>query len=161
MIGRLAPGASLDDARAEMAVVAERLQQQYPATNRDRGVRVYTFADGMLDPAITPILALWQAAALFVLIIGCSNVMNLLLARGAERQRDIAVRLAMGADRRRVVRELLIESAILALAAIPLTVLFAWVALDALKGSMPASIARFVPGWMQCRWTSASWRSRR
>ena len=101
----------------------------------------------MLDPGITPILALWQAAALFVLIIGCTNVVNLLLARGAERQRDIAVRLAMGADRRRVVRELLIESAMLALAAIPPTVLFAWVSLDALKGSMPASIARFVPGW--------------
>ena len=147
VIGRLAPGASLEEARAEMTVVAGRLQQQYPATNRDRGVRVYTFSDGMLDPAITPILALWQAAALFVLIIGCTNVMNLLLARGAERQRDIAVRLAIGADRRRVVRELMIESSVLALAAIPPTVLFAWVALDALKGSMPASIARFVPGW--------------
>ena len=146
-IGRLAPGASLEEARAEMSVIAERLQQQYPATNRDRGVRVYTLSDGMLDQGITPILALWQAAALFVLIIGCTNVMSLLLARGAERQRDIAVRLAMGADRRRVVRELLIETALLALAAIPLTVLFAWVALDALKGSMPASIARFVPGW--------------
>ena len=147
VIGRLAPGASLEEARAEMTVIAERLQQQYPATNRDRGVRVYTFSEGMLDPGITPILALWQAAALFVLIIGCTNVVNLLLARGAERQRDIAVRLAMGADRRRVVRELLIESAMLALAAIPPTVLFAWVSLDALKGSMPASIARFVPGW--------------
>ena len=147
VIGRLAPGASLEEARAEMTVIAERLQQQYPATNRDRGVRVYPFSEGMLDPGITPILALWQAAALFVLIIGCTNVVNLLLARGAERQRDIAVRLAMGADRRRVVRELLIESAMLALAAIPPTVLFAWVSLDALKGSMPASIARFVPGW--------------
>jgi putative ABC transport system permease protein len=130
-----------------MAVIAERLQQQHPATNRDRGVRVYKFSDGMVDPGLTPILALWQAAALFVLIIGCTNVMNLLLARGAERQRDVAVRLAMGADRRRVVRELLIESAMLALVAIPPTVLFAWIALDALKGSMPASIARFVPGW--------------
>src|SRR5688572_30823808 len=147
VIGRLAPDASLEEARAQMTVIAERLQQQYPATNRERSVRVYTFSDGMLDPGITPILALWQAAALFVLIIGCTNVVNLLLARGAERQRDIAVRLAMGADRRRVVRELLIESAILALAAIPPTVLFAWVSLDALKGSMPASIARFVPGW--------------
>ena len=148
VIGRLAPGASLEEARAQMTVIAERLQQQYPATNRDRGVRVYTFSDGMLDPGITPILALWQSAALFVLIIGCTNVVNLLLARGAERQRDIAVRLAMGADRRRVVRELLIESAVLALAAIPPTLLFAWIGLDALKGSMPASIARFVPGWM-------------
>jgi putative ABC transport system permease protein len=147
VIGRLAPDASLAEARSQMTVIAERLQQQYPATNRDRGVRVYTFSDGMLDPGITPILALWQSAALFVLIIGCTNVMNLLLARGAERQRDIAVRLAMGANRRRVVRELLIESVMLALAAIPLTVLLAWIALDALKGSMPASISRFVPGW--------------
>ena len=148
VIGRLAPDAALEDVRAQMTVIAGRLQQQYPATNRDRGIRVYTFSEGMLDPGITPILALWQAAALFVLLIGCTNVVNLLLARGAERQRDIAVRLAMGADRRRVIRELLIESALLALAAIPLTVLFARIALDALKGSMPASIARFVPGWM-------------
>ena len=148
VIGRLTPGASLEEARSQMTVIAERLQQQYPATNRDRGVRVYTLSNGMLDPGVTPILALWQAAALFVLIIGCTNVTNLLLARGAERQRDIAVRLAMGADRRRVVRELLIESGMLALAAIPLTLLFAWIGLDALKGSMPANIARFVPGWM-------------
>jgi putative ABC transport system permease protein len=148
VIGRLAPDASLEEAKSEMTVIAERLQQQYPATNRERGVRVYTLSDGMLGDGMTPILALWQAAALFVLIIGCTNVVNLLLARGAERQRDIAVRLAMGADRRRVVRELLIESGLLALAAIPPTVLFAWIGLDALKGSMPANIARFVPGWM-------------
>ena len=147
VIGRLAPGASLEDARAQMTVIAERLQQQYPATNRDRGVRVYTLSDGMLDPGLTPILALWQAAALFVLIIGCTNVVNLLLARGAERQRDIAVRVAMGANRRRVVRELLIESLLLGLLATPAALATAWAGLRVLVSYMPAKIARFVPGW--------------
>src|SRR5262249_46425643 len=134
-------------ARAQMTVIAERLQQQYPATNRDRGVRVYAFSDGMLDEGIKPILALWQAAALFVLIIGCTNVANLLLARGAERQRDIAVRLAMGASRGRVVRELLIECLVLAIAAVPPSLVLARVALDAMRAGMSAKIARFVPGW--------------
>lgn len=146
-VGRLAPGRSLDDARAEMAVIADRLERDYPEANRGRGARVYTLGQGMLDPGLTPILSLWQAAALFVLVIGCTNVANLLLARGAERQRDIAVRVAMGASRGRVVRELLIECLILAVAAVPLSLALAWVGLDAMRAGMPAKIARFVPGW--------------
>jgi putative ABC transport system permease protein len=147
VIGRLAPERSLEDARAQLAVVAQRLERQYPDANRDRSVRVHTLTDGMLDPGLKPILGLWQAAALFVLVIGCTNVMNLLLAKGAERQRDIAVRLAIGASRSRVVRELLIEAVMLAAAAIPPTAVIAWVSLEALKTSMPEKIARFVPGW--------------
>jgi putative ABC transport system permease protein len=145
VIGRLAAGRSIQDANAELTLLADRLAQTYPEANRGRGARVYTLRDGMQDTALSPILGLWQAAALFVLVIGCTNVANLLLARGNERQR--AVRVAMGASRWRVVRELLIECVMLALAAVPPSLVIAWISLDAIRAGMPAKIARFVPGW--------------
>ena len=103
-----------------MAVIAARLQHDFPRENRDRGVTVYTLAVGMRDIGINAVLTLWQAAALFVLLIACANIANLLLARGAERAREIAVRLALGSSRARVIRESMLESLLLALAAMPL-----------------------------------------
>jgi putative ABC transport system permease protein len=146
-IARVAPGRTLEDAQAQMAVVAERLEREYPEANRGRGVRVYTLAQGMMDEGLGPILSLWQASALFVLLIACANIANLLLARGAERQREMAVRLAIGASRARVVREQLIETALLAAAAVPGALAVAWVSLRAIRSYMPAKTARFVAGW--------------
>jgi putative ABC transport system permease protein len=147
VVGRLAHGRTIDDAKAEMAVIGARLQQQYPDVNRDRDVRVSTLLQGMRDPGNGPFLGLMQASAAFVLLIACANIANLLLARGAERQRDLAVRLAIGASRARVVRELLIESAALAMAAIPAALALAWVALRLMRVSMPAQVLRFIDGW--------------
>ena len=90
---------TLEDAKAQMAVIGERLTREHPDTNRGREARVYTLGEGMMDIGLGPILAMWQASACFVLLIACANVANLLLARGAERQREMAVRLAIGASR--------------------------------------------------------------
>jgi putative ABC transport system permease protein len=147
VIGRLAPGRSLDDANAQMAVVAQRLEQEYPEANKNRGARVLTFVTGMQDVGLGSILLLWQGSAAFVLLIACANIANLLLARGAERQRDLAVRLALGASRARLVRQMLGESTLLAFVAIPLAMVVAFASLHAIRVSMPAGILRFVPGW--------------
>ena len=149
VIGKLAPGKTLDDAKAQMAVIGERLSREHPETNRDRVVRVYTLGQGMGDIGVGNIMSMWQASAAFVLLIACANVASLLLARGAERQREMAVRLAMGAGRTRVVRELLIESLLLAIAAIPGALAMAWLSLKVIVAYMPPTIARFVAGWYE------------
>jgi putative ABC transport system permease protein len=149
VIGHLSDRHTLEDAKAQMAVICARLEREHPETNRGRDARVYTLAEGMMDLGVGPILSMWQASACFVLLIACANVANLLLARGAERQREMAVRLAMGASRARVVRELLIESGILALAAVPAALAVAWAGLKMMTASMPAKIARFVAGWYE------------
>ncbi|HEX5761219.1 MAG TPA: ABC transporter permease [Thermoanaerobaculia bacterium] len=147
VVGRLAPGRTLEDAQAQMTVVADRLAREHPRENRDRGVRVYTLAQGMMDVGLGPMLSLWQAAAGFVLLIACANIANLLLARGAERQREVALRLALGAGRWRVVRGLLVESALLGAAAIPAALLVASISLDLVRVNLPARLIRFVAGW--------------
>jgi putative ABC transport system permease protein len=147
VIGRLAPGRTRQDAQAQMSVVADRLAREYPQTNRERTVRVWAFASGMMDIGLGAILTLWQTAAIVVLLITCANVANLLLARGAERGREIAVRLALGSSRGRIVRESLVESALVALMAVPLALAVAWAGIHLIQGALPARIVRFVFGW--------------
>jgi putative ABC transport system permease protein len=147
VVGRLRQGRTLDDAQSQMAVIADRLAREYPDANRDHGVRVMSLTQGMMDEGLGPILSLWQVSAMIVLLIACANIANLMLARAAERRREIAVRLALGASRMRVVRELLSESLLLALVAVPPALGVAWLSLRAMRVSMPANIIRFVPGF--------------
>lgn len=115
VVARLASGVTVEKANAEMTVIAKSLEQRYPDTQREWTARVSPFRAAFQDspPAL---YAAMLGAVTFVLLIVCANLAGLLLARGTQRQREIAIRLALGASRKQIVRHLLTESIVLAVA---------------------------------------------
>jgi putative ABC transport system permease protein len=115
VLGRLAPDVSLTQANAEMIGIGQRLAKDYPDTNKDIQPRVQTFNQRFNGGAIRAVFLSLMGAVGFVLLIACANVANLLLARSAHRSREISVRVSLGANRWRIVRQLLVESVLLAI----------------------------------------------
>jgi putative ABC transport system permease protein len=113
VVARLRPGVSLFEAQQDLASISSDLNREFPATNRDHSLRVGLLRDRTVGSAEKALLFLMAAAVMF-LLIGCANVANLLLARGLSRQREIAIRIAIGAGQGRIVRQLLTESCVLA-----------------------------------------------
>jgi predicted permease len=111
VVARLKPGISPEQAQTEMATIAHRLEETYPETNKNRSARVMSLQEFMiLDANVRSAFTVLMGAVVFVLLIACSNIANLLLARNAVRQRELVIRAALGAGRLRLVRQLLVES---------------------------------------------------
>lgn len=140
-IGRLKSGVRFEQAKADVGAISDRMEQQYPDIMDGYGVnlmRLHEHVVGRVQPALFALLG----AVGFVLLIACANVANLLLARAAVREREIAIRLAIGASSRRIVRQLLTESLVLAIAGGVFGVLLARWGLDVLVALSPRDIPR-------------------
>jgi predicted permease len=140
LLGRLKPGVTMKQAAADLNLIAENLGTLYPTTNAESKIQVAPQVEGRLGNIaglikFTSVIAL--AVAGLVLIVACANVANLLLARAASRSREIGIRLAIGAGRFRIVRQLLVESLLLAVLGGALGIFFAVWGTDLIRASIP------------------------
>jgi putative ABC transport system permease protein len=138
---RLKPGTSIEQAQSQMDAVAASLEQQYPDTNKDKGVKLTRLGELVVRDSRTVLFVLLGAVG-FVLLIACANVANLILARTMSRNKEIAIRLALGAGRGHIIQQLLTESLILALAGGAVGLLIALWGADAFVALGPEGIPR-------------------
>ena len=137
VMARLKDGVTIEQAQAEMSGIAAQLQQEFPQSNANRGVSVEPLHLNFVTESTRRNLWLLLGAVAFLLLIGCVNVANLLLARGTSRQREVAVRAALGASRKRLFTQFLTESLLLAILGGALGILLTGLIVDAMTAVMP------------------------
>jgi ABC-type antimicrobial peptide transport system permease subunit len=138
-LARLSPGVSVEQVRAELAVVTQRLAELYPDANRDTGATVSPLRGEYSDRSRLLLLGL-AGASVCILVIACANLGSLLLARGLARERELAVRTALGAGRERLVRQLVTESLVIAGTGSVVGILAAMASLPLLARLVPATL---------------------
>jgi putative ABC transport system permease protein len=149
-IGRLRPGVTRAQAQAELNTIQDRLRGSFPDTETGWGVQAMGLGEFISGPGRGYNLMSLIAVG-FVLLIACSNVANLLLARSSARQNEFAIRVALGASRGRLIRQVVIESVLLATGGTVVGLLLGswWISL--IRLNMPPEVARFIPGWNNVR----------
>jgi len=145
VMGRLKPGVSVDQARAELSTVSERLAQQYPQTNHGRDAQIWRLLD-VTNEMTDRFVIILMCSSTFVLLLACANVANIQLARSTARAKELAVRAALGATRWRISRQLLIEALLVALAGGALAVCLAYWDVGSMNARIPAEVFKWVAG---------------
>ena len=146
VIGRLKPGITRAQAQSEIDSISQRTQREFPETNSGRS----GFVEGLNESytrGSRVYLNVLMGAVVFVLLIACANVANLLLVRSTSRQKEIAVRMALGGSRWRLIRQLLTESLVLSFIGGSLGLLFSVWGIEFIKGGIPPGFTQYIPGW--------------
>jgi putative ABC transport system permease protein len=153
---RMKSGVTIERAGDDLGAIAKGLSAQYPGTNENWEARVSSMREQMVPDEVRLVILLMMGGATLVLLIACSNVANLQLARATVRQREIAIRSALGAGRGQIIRQLLIESVVLGLLSVPLGLAIAYVGDELLTASLPVDQVPYYIRWA-IDWRSASY----
>ncbi len=147
VFARVKAGVTMDQAQSEVTAILGRLAATYPKENEDWTASVRPLREWMLPQQVQLILFTMMGAVTLVLLIACSNVANLLLARASVRHREISIRAALGAGRWRIVRQLLTEAVAIGLLSAPLGILLAWIGIRLLDSAMPVDAVPYFIHW--------------